>query len=892
MTNPLLEIISGNQCIGCGTCAGMCPAGCISLKKQSAHLIPIIDDKKCINCNICTKVCPGRGWNSENTLLNHEFNEKYPYLGNIIASYIGFSNDEKIRYNSASGGIITEFLIYLIENNYIDGVVASRMKKDSPLEGETIIARTREEILSCQKSIYCPVPAGTIISEILKNEGKYAFVGLPCHIAGLKKAQEIHTILNNRIFLTIGLFCSRTPNYNATLNLLNNMDVRVEDIQKIEYRGAGHPGKFSVKLKNGNEKSVDHLDYRYWGYTFLNNFKPLRCWLCHDHSAMLADMSCADNWIKRGIFKEDRSGSTMIVVRNQLVKEILMQMVSNERIYLEKIPSNSIAQLQNLPQKSDVAPRTLLMKLLGKSVPENYPVFDENISIKKFAVSLFDLLNIRLTNSINNQHLLNTYIRFSYILHKLLSIQIIPLLKRNLSKIINFLRTVTWDNSVDLRQEKPQNKIVIMGGFGWKDIGDEAMPHGVIYNFRKHYSKNELDIVMLSPDPEFTEFFHKERAINELQGLSFSRNGSFFERMKVAAKTFLFLYAAYMQKYNIRVRLWPNARKVLDEIATATLLFNNGGGNLNSIMPSELYKKCTLYLAAKILKKPVIISGQTIGPLTKWYDRFYARFCIDQVDFISFRDKEVSHNRLMDIGVKKPIMIDAADDAMTIPTILKDDALELIRSEAPPEWLETKSDHCIVMNMKGSMAAFQESSQYNRTDEIITIMATISDNLIEKYHAKIFYLPTDYSAGVDDRELHKKIIQRMKNQNHVFSIENEYDDSTLKGIISTADFAIGSRYHFCVFAASEYVPFFGIADGLYQNTKLKGLADLCDLEQCHYKEELSLDCFNDIWGSIGNVFTQKELVLEKLHEKVPILNEMSKKGVNEAIQRIERNFTK
>ena len=79
----------------------------------------------------------------------------------------------------------------------------------------------------------------------------------------------------------------------------------------------------------------------------------------------------------------------------------------------------------------------------------------------------------------------------------------------------------------------------------------------------------------------------------------------------------MFLIGAAAERRGWRVRLWPTARAVLDELVSADLLFNVGGGNLNSIMPRELYKKCTTHLAARIMRKPVILSGQTIGPLTK-----------------------------------------------------------------------------------------------------------------------------------------------------------------------------------------------------------------------------------------------------------------------------------
>ena len=59
-----------------------------------------------------------------------------------------------------------------------------------------------------------------------------------------------------------------------------------------------------------------------------------------------------------------------------------------------------------------------------------------------------------------------------------------------------------------------KRKVVIIGGFGWKDIGDEAMPQAVIYNLRRTIS--DLEIVMLSPNPAYTAEYHKERSIHDI----------------------------------------------------------------------------------------------------------------------------------------------------------------------------------------------------------------------------------------------------------------------------------------------------------------------------------------------------------------------------------------
>ncbi len=159
----------------CGTCEALCPKNAIKMQITTKNGIyfPKVDDNECNNCGICCKICPGDEIDFES--LNRDIYGKNPenlFVGNYVRSLVGYSQDKEIRYNASSGGLVTQTLIFAIEEGLIDGALVTRMKKDDPLKPEPFIARTKEEIIEALGSKYCPVPANIALKEILKSIDK------------------------------------------------------------------------------------------------------------------------------------------------------------------------------------------------------------------------------------------------------------------------------------------------------------------------------------------------------------------------------------------------------------------------------------------------------------------------------------------------------------------------------------------------------------------------------------------------------------------------------------------------------------------------------------------------------------------------------------------------
>ena len=752
--------------------------------------------------------------------------------------------------------------------------------ENQALVARPIIARTAQDLIRAQKSKYCPVPLGEILRDAKSKSGKFALVGLPCHILALRKWQNIDTEMSEKIPYCLGLFCSRTPTFNATKSLLYNRGITLKDVVELNYRaGEKNLGHMTIKLKNGQTKKIPHLSFDYWGYMFSKFFMPYRCYLCPDKLAAVADISFGDDWT--GFWNHPRGTST-IIVREPKMIPILHDMSQKGRICLHDIDLQTLILSQDLKNKAQIAPRKKICELFGKSTPEYgslnlYSDIGSN-TVNTFLEALTLFMRCELSNKIGNYYLFNLIGKLSFMTTKAY---------KTITDILSCLRYIKCKPV----RKKTRYKIFMMGGYGSKDIGDEAMPHADILNLKKIFG-DKLEIVMLSPDPTYTRETHKQRSIKDIDRLGLSPNSGIRSKLRNIKKIlygFIFLLASFLSKRKKHLKLWPTARNALNEMISSDLIFNVGGGNLNSIIPQELYKKGFIYLSAKILHKPVIVSGQTIGPFQNVADRLFANLCLNTVHLITFRDKKISYQRCRQINVTKPMMYDAADDAMTIPVIKRKEAEELLIKDVGNEWYGLISELKVAMNLKGSLKLFKRRGEVSDVTKECQLMAEIADAVVDHFNAKVIFIPTDYCPGVDDRELHQEIIRRVKNKKMIKALNKEYDDIILKSLIGLSDVVIGSRYHFCVFAASMLVPFSGIASGIYQQTKLKGLSDLCDLSQCFVEDDMEFAKFEDVWPKIEWVIKNKNNIRKKLEKIVPYLKERSLYGVKEAAKLLQEN---
>jgi coenzyme F420 hydrogenase subunit beta len=398
--NPTIQYTTyNNLCTGCGICEGACPTKSITTIVQKGQFVPVIDATTCTNkkgCHRCFDVCPGVEIKL-NKIAQEVFtapetkqNEK---IGRFLKCFTGYSADYDIRYHCASGGMLSQFLIWLLEKKHIDGVVVTAFNPENELLVRSFVASTKEEILSAKSSKYAPVTLNHAIQDIKSRDGKFIIVGLPCHIHGFRKYEKLDKKFKEKIAGYFGLYCSGGRTFYLTEHIFKERKINRNDLKYFAYRDNGCLGSLVAKGISSATLKPFLVEERFQQYyhPLRSFFKPRRCLLCIDHFAELADVSFGDIHIEPYI--QDTVGINSMIVRNPEFLAWLNASASDGYLEINHLEIDPLIKSQyQKKQKHTVFLK--IDKLRGRKIPHYDVELQSNVSLKSLAWYIFTLIQI------------------------------------------------------------------------------------------------------------------------------------------------------------------------------------------------------------------------------------------------------------------------------------------------------------------------------------------------------------------------------------------------------------------------------------------------------------------------------------------------------------------
>ena len=361
------NVINQGLCTHCGTCIGLSNKQLELVETDNGPIPRLINNKFALD-RIVYDACPGKGFNYP-SLVNSIFPSKVKdwRIGYYEDIYIGYSSDNFIRRNGASGGILTNLLIFLLKNRLIDGAVTVKQGSPKPWLAEPIIATTEEEIIECAQSVYAPIPVNIIIKKIIKFKGTLAFVGLPDQISSIRYLQTKNIDWVKKIKFFFGPYVG-TNMYSGSIKsfIKSHGFNKMDEIKELKYRDGEWPGYLKVEMNDGTILKSEKFYYNYLIPFYITKSSLLSVDFCNE----LTDISVGDAWHPK--YENKGEGYSVIVARSIKGRQLLEEMQDQQIIQLEKIDAqeaiNMHAHMIDFKKRGSFI-RFKFRKIFGKKVP-------------------------------------------------------------------------------------------------------------------------------------------------------------------------------------------------------------------------------------------------------------------------------------------------------------------------------------------------------------------------------------------------------------------------------------------------------------------------------------------------------------------------------------------
>lgn len=275
--------------------------------------------------------------------------------------YIGYSTDDDIRFRSASGGVGTAIIKYLLESKeYGTGMTFVFNKSRCQYEPKLIYGF--DEYNNCG-SVYQDTDTIGFIKANLQNIRDGVVVTcMPCQVRPIK------SILNrsNIKHFIVSLFCSGQTTVQGTWQYYSFMGIRKEDVENIQYRGNGWPSGIQIRLKNGDVIRRDNYTYPWTLIQKSLLFRPKRCLSCTLKTSPDADVTLADPWLKEYI-ENDHAGNSIIIC-NKTGAAIVKRMENENKLSLKAVDEETYVSSQRwtIQEKTHANQNKVFNRVVGR----------------------------------------------------------------------------------------------------------------------------------------------------------------------------------------------------------------------------------------------------------------------------------------------------------------------------------------------------------------------------------------------------------------------------------------------------------------------------------------------------------------------------------------------
>jgi polysaccharide pyruvyl transferase WcaK-like protein len=382
-------------------------------------------------------------------------------------------------------------------------------------------------------------------------------------------------------------------------------------------------------------------------------------------------------------------------------------------------------------------------------------------------------------------------------------------------------------------------RIIVVAGYGHYNHGDDAQALSVVHRLREAMPSAEISVAINhSYDHDEIPECTRNPLVYLVTQLLIPEKSRLTRRIYQALGIFGILYEHLSRRFRVRCLLvqgWlyaktglifsfkKSVRQILEIIRSGHLLYIAGGGNWNDIwLWDGLVTRMILVRLFYYSGKPVVISGQGVGPLKSRYGRRFLKKSLRYVNMVTLRDPEGSERLLREIGVRGPKLMSVGDDSYGLDSASREKTEEVIREAGLDP-----SDPIMGVQVRLTTWHRKEVMVY------APAIAAILDRMVEIFGVKILFVPTEFKpdGGWDDRDHSYHVLRHMRYYKQAVVIHSEIYPTVGKALPRCCQMFLATAYHPCVFALEAGVPTVSIYGGDYHKRRAKGLFRFYDLDE-------------------------------------------------------------
>ena len=381
------EVIDAGICTHCGTCAGL-SGGTLHMEETAAGPLPApVGGAEVELPPLAYEACPGKGidYPAAFRALFGRLPENW-LAGPYRQFFVGYACDEAIRRQSASGGVITQTLLYLLRESLVDGAVVLAPGRPKPWLAQPIIAQTEREIRAASQSVYTPAPVNAILPEIEAFAGRLAYVGLPDQVASLRALQKADHPGAQKVDYVLGPYVGTAIYLGAIESYLraNGVD-DISEVAELRYREGEWPGYLQIRTRSGRLLRAEKFYYNYLIPFYITQGSLQAV----DFTNELTDISVGDAWHPH--YEARGQGFSVVVARTEKAQTLLEKMRAAGLLSLEETPAEEALAMHGHMldfKKRGAFIRNDWRRKLGKEAPA-YGYRPAQIPLSRKLVELF-----------------------------------------------------------------------------------------------------------------------------------------------------------------------------------------------------------------------------------------------------------------------------------------------------------------------------------------------------------------------------------------------------------------------------------------------------------------------------------------------------------------------